>query len=122
MSPIMSPPDPAAFNRQVWQVVRRIPSGSVASYGHVARMIPSPEGVDPQDYLAFGARWVGTALAGCPDDVPWQRVINSKGEISLRAGAERQRGLLEAEGVEFDQRGRVDLSRFGWQPAGPAAE
>ncbi len=72
-------------------------------------------------YLALGPRWVGSAMARCPDDVPWQRVINAKGEISLRPGAERQRRLLEAEGVQFDEGGRVDLARFGWRPADPAS-
>jgi methylated-DNA-protein-cysteine methyltransferase related protein len=113
------PPDPTTFNRHVWDAVRQIPRGRVATYGQIARRVPLPPGVDPQDYQAFGARWVGSAMAACPDDVPWQRVINSKGEISLRAGAERQRHLLEAEGVLFDDRGRVDLKRFGWQATGP---
>jgi methylated-DNA-protein-cysteine methyltransferase-like protein len=58
-------------------------------------------------------------MAACPDDVPWQRVINSKGEISPRPGAETQRHLLEEEGVHFDDRGRVDLKFYGW--VGPEA-
>jgi methylated-DNA-protein-cysteine methyltransferase-like protein len=86
----------------------------VASYGQIARLVPLPPGVDPDAYRAFGARWVGAALAACPGDVPWQRVLNARGEISLRAGAEHQRRLLEAEGVIFDAKGRVDLQRFGW--------
>ena len=55
-------------------------------------------------------------MAACPDDVPWQRVINSKGEISLRRGGgyTRQRELLEAEGIEFDERSRIDLKRYRW--------
>ena len=121
MSPFTSPPDPIIFNNQVWDLVRQIPRGKVASYGQVARMIPPPEGVNPKSYLSLGPRWVGSAMAKCPDDVPWQRVINSKGEISLRPGAEEQRRLLEAEGVEFDARGRVDLVRFGWE-TGPGSE
>jgi methylated-DNA-protein-cysteine methyltransferase related protein len=115
-----SPPDPVMFNRHVWSAVRRVPVGRVATYGQIARLIPPPEGVDLQDYLAFGPRWVGTAVAACPDDVPWQRVINAKGEISPRPGAERQRRLLEAEGVVFDARDRVDLVRFRWQ--GPVGD
>jgi methylated-DNA-protein-cysteine methyltransferase-like protein len=69
-----------------------------------------------EDYSAWGARWVGGAMAACPDDVPWQRVINSQGKISLRqeSGQSTQRQLLEAEGVVFDSRDRVDLARFGW--------
>jgi len=121
MSPFTSPPDPIIFNNQVWDLVRQVPHGKVASYGQVARMIAPPEGVNPKSYLSLGPRWVGSAMAKCPDDVPWQRVINSKGEISLRPGAEEQRRLLEAEGVEFDTRGRVDMVRFGWE-TGPASE
>jgi methylated-DNA-protein-cysteine methyltransferase-like protein len=53
-------------------------------------------------------------MAACPNDVPWQRVINSQGMISHRAGGLKQRELLEAEGVEF-VKDRVDLMKFGWQ-------
>jgi methylated-DNA-protein-cysteine methyltransferase related protein len=87
----------------------------VASYGQIARMIPPPGNMPQRSYDAFGPRWVGGAMAACPEDVPWQRVLNSKGEISLRPGGEEQRRLLEEEGVVFNERGRVDLKRFGWQ-------
>ena len=110
-----SPPDPIIFNHQVWDIVRQVPPGRVTTYGEVARQIPPPEGMDPKAYAAFSPRWVGGAMAACPDDVPWQRVINSKGEISPRPGAEKQRELLEEEGVQFDPRGRVDLKVYGWQ-------
>jgi methylated-DNA-protein-cysteine methyltransferase-like protein len=110
-----SPPDPIIFNQQVWEIVRRVPPGRVATYGEIARLIPIPEGMDPKAYLAFAPRWVGGAMAACPGDVPWQRVINSKGEISTRPGAQTQRQLLEEEGLQFDQRGKIDLKTFGWQ-------
>jgi methylated-DNA-protein-cysteine methyltransferase-like protein len=110
-----SPPDPQAYYRQVWDLVRQIPRGRVATYGQIARMIPPPNGVEIEAYAAFAPRWVGGAMAACPDDVPWQRVINSKGEISERAGAERQRVLLEQEGVEFDAKNRIDLKKYGWK-------
>jgi len=112
-----SPPDMIIFQHQVWDLVRQVPPGRVATYGQIARLLPPPEGVEEKTYLAFGPRWVGGAMAACPDDVPWQRVINSKGEISLRPGAEQQRQLLEEEGVAFDERGRVNLKVYGW--AGP---
>jgi methylated-DNA-protein-cysteine methyltransferase related protein len=117
MSPA-SPPDSKVFYQQVWEVVREIPPGRVASYGQIAKLVPVPPGVQPETYRAFGARWVGSAMAACPADVPWQRVLNSKGEISVRAGAEHQRRLLEAEGVTFDAKGRVDLKQFGWEGPG----
>ncbi len=120
MSPFSSPPDPNLFNHQVWDLVRQIPPGKVATYGQIARLMPFPEGVEERSYLTLGPRWVGGAMAKCPEDVPWQRVINSKGEISSRPGAEEQRRLLEDEGVEFDGRGRIDLDRFGWQAQDPA--
>lgn len=109
-----SPPNRILFDQQVWQIVRRIPAGKVASYGQIAAMIPPPGGMDPKSYLAFSPRWVGGAMANCPDNVPWQRVVNSQGKISLRPGAEKQRELLEDEGVEFDDRGRIDLKIYGW--------
>jgi len=110
-----SPPDPIIFNHQVWDLVRQIPNGKVATYGQIARMIPAPQDVDGKAYLAFAPRWVGGAMAACPENVPWQRVINSKGEISLRPGAEHQRQLLEEEGIAFNERGKIDLKIFGWQ-------
>jgi len=116
MARYSSPPDPNAFKNKVWEVVRLIPPGEVATYGQIAGLIPVPAGMDARDYLAFGARWVGGAMAACPADVPWQRVINSQGKISLPPGqgADHQRQLLEAEGIEFDERGRIDLTRFRW--------
>jgi methylated-DNA-protein-cysteine methyltransferase-like protein len=112
-----SPPNPQAYFQLVWGLVRRIPRGRVATYGWIAKMIPPPDGVELETYAAFGPRWVGGAMAACPDDVPWQRVINSKGEISARPGSERQRQLLEQEGVLFDAKNRVDLKKFGWTGA-----
>lgn len=95
----------------IYRVVRRIPRGRVATYGQIARLTELPN----------HARQVGYALHALPEDsgVPWQRVVNHRGEISGRscAGMERvQRALLEAEGVEFDTRGRIDLTRLQWRP------
>lgn len=109
-----SPPDQKTYYEQVWNLVRQIPPGKVASYGQVALMIPPPVGVDFDSYKAFSPRWVGGAMAACPDDVPWQRVINSQGKISERPGAERQRELLEEEGLVF-VKDRVDFKKYGWK-------
>ena len=109
-----SPPGKDEFNLRVWEQVRQIPRGRVSTYGWIATLVGPPPGKDARSYLAFGARWVGGAMAACPDEVPWWRVINSKGEISARPGAQEQRKLLEKEGVKFDAKGRVDLKRYGW--------
>lgn len=108
-----SPPNQQAYYEQVWDLVRQIPRGKVASYGQIALMLPPPNGVAFEAYKAFGPRWVGGAMAACPDDVPWQRVINSQGRISERAGADRQRMLLEEEGIVF-VKDKVDWKKFGW--------
>jgi len=108
-----SPPNPQQFNERVWALVRQVPRGQVATYGQIALMLPAPNGVELEAYKAYGPRWVGGAMAACPEDVPWQRVINSQGKISERPGAEKQRHLLEEEGIEF-VRDRVDLKKFGW--------
>jgi methylated-DNA-protein-cysteine methyltransferase-like protein len=97
--------------RRFYAVVARIPEGYVATYGQVAAIAGFPG----------NAREVGYALAALPEeiDVPWQRVINARGEVSLRREPGRdgfQRHLLEEEGVVFSLEGRVDLRRFGWQP------
>lgn len=110
----------SAFFADVWKIAREIPPGKVFTYGQIAALIPVPEGVTPENYQAYRARWAGNAMAECPQDVPWQRVINSQGKISLRRGAEWQHNLLEAEGVVFDDHQRIDLARFGW--AGPSPE
>src|SRR5690606_18343761 len=114
-------PDPQSFNRIVWDIVRQIPHGKVATYGQIAAMIPAPEGVDPEVYRRLGPRWVGDAMNAVSrvdePTIPWHRVINSKGGISLPAESPSsaiQRGRLRHEGVEFDAKERVNLKRFGW--------
>jgi methylated-DNA-protein-cysteine methyltransferase related protein len=90
---------------QVYALVREIPWGKVAAYGQIARWLGWPR----------GARTVGWALRALDaNDVPWHRVINAQGEISLRNDDGRQRRLLEAEGVRFDAAGRIDMQVHGW--------
>ncbi len=115
-----SPPNPNEFQAMVWEIARQVPAGKVTSYGQIAGMIPAPGKLNLKDYEAFGARWVGGAMANCPADVPWQRVINSQGKISQRPGAEKQRQLLEDEGVSFNDRDKVDFDQCGWE--GPGSE
>ena len=98
----------AGARERVWAVVAAIPRGTVATYGQVAALAGLPR----------GARLVGRAMSQLPHGtrLPWQRVINAAGEISIPGtGAARQKALLEAEGVAFGN-GRVDLRRFGWRP------
>jgi methylated-DNA-protein-cysteine methyltransferase-like protein len=121
-----TPPDPQTFFPTVWHIVRQIPAGVASTYGQIASMIPPPDGVDDAGYKRYGAIWVGKAMnavsAAESSDVPWQRVVNSQGGISLPAGsraAVEQRRRLEAEGVAFDQRGRIPLDSAGWD--GPDA-
>ena len=123
MSPgFRQPPDPKAFDAAVWEIVRQVPPGQVTTYGQIAAMIPAPAGMSFKDYTSFSPRWVGGSMRRCPDDIPWQRVINSQGKISPRPGegGSQQRELLEEEGILFDQRERVDFSRYGWH--GPSPE
>ena len=114
MPAFTSPPDPKAFQSLVWDITRQVPPGKVTTYGQIAAMIPPPGTLTLKDYEAFGARWVGGAMAACPADVPWQRVVNAQGKISPRPGAELQRQLLEDEGVRFDERSKIDFDLFGW--------
>jgi methylated-DNA-protein-cysteine methyltransferase related protein len=111
-----SPPSRLEYHLQVWEIVKRIPSGRVMTYGQIAALIPCPPNMTVQGYRAFGPRWVGGAMAACPQGVPWQRVVNSQGRLSLRDSSEKQRRLLEGEGVKFDPSGRIDLRIFQFIP------
>ncbi|HJP10522.1 MAG TPA: MGMT family protein [Arenicellales bacterium] len=98
---------PSGLHETIYRVVRTIPSGVVATYGQVATVV------------GCGPRLVGYAMASLPagSDIPWQRVINSQGRISVRSDGmpdSCQRRLLVGEGVVFDARGKVDLNQFGW--------
>lgn len=98
-------------NERVWYIVKKIPEGCVATYKQIAKHAEIPG--------ASGARQVGYALAQTPEtiDIPWHRVINSKGTLSPRANPDSviyQRELLALEGIEFDHLGKIDLGIFGW--------
>jgi methylated-DNA-protein-cysteine methyltransferase-like protein len=116
----LSAPQRAEYFSRVWSLVREVPSGRVISYGQVAALLDPPDGLQAEDNRIYGARWVGQAMRNCPPDVPWQRVLNAQGKISLPGeGGAHQRELLEEEGVVFDERERVDLRIYGWD--GPDA-
>ena len=95
--------------QRIYRLIRRVPRGRVATYGQIAELAK-----------ASGPRQVGYALHALPDgaDVPWYRIVNARGAISLDPGLGHgglQRALLQAEGVAFDARGRIDLERFQWK-------
>ena len=104
------------FYEKVYKVVRCIPPGKVSSYGRIAEMLGTPK----------AARAVGYALSALrrPNqdgytsaNVPWQRVVNSQGRISIHhreQTANRQAEILRAEGVKVDENGRIDLSIYLW--------
>ena len=97
------------FFEKVYVVVRMIPRGKVASYGQIAACLGHPR----------AARTVGWALHGIPEgsDVPWQRVINAEGRITIsnvEYSASLQRQLLEEEGIVFGADDRVDLGVYRW--------
>ena len=96
--------------QRIYDIVRQIPAGKVATYGQIARLAG----------LAGHARQVGYALNALPEgeDVPWHRVINSRGEISRRAEPvyeQIQRELLEDEGIAVDEGNKISLANYQWK-------
>jgi len=106
---------PTSNYAKIYAVVRRIPVGKVATYGQVAELAK----------LARQPRLVGYALFSLrdaeDDGLPWHRVVNARGEISYSPARQKadqlQRVLLESEGVVFNERGRINLKEYRWQPA-----
>ena len=99
----------SAVNLAIWQIVKLIPHGNVATYGQVAQLSGLPR----------GARRVGAALKAAPPNatLPWHRVVNAQGKISLPQGSDAyaaQKNRLEREGVSFVN-GRIKLDVYGWQ-------
>lgn len=97
----------------IYRIVLKIPRGRVMTYGQIARLMDD----------RYSPRLVGWAMHAVPEDgrnIPWHRVINSKGGIStgriIIQEPQLQRYLLEAEGVDFDARGHCDLSLYQWSP------
>ncbi len=95
----------------IYDIVKQIPYGKVATYGQIAALAGNP-------HLS---RVVGYALHANPDgdNIPCYRVVNRFGEVSpafVFGGEQIQRGLLESEGIEFDEDGRIDLEKYIWRP------
>jgi methylated-DNA-protein-cysteine methyltransferase related protein len=93
-----------AFSEAVWALVRRVPEGRATTYGTLA---------EAHFGVPRGARGVGQAMARCPGDVPWWRVVHADGRMKGTVGADEQRARLAEEGVPLTHDGRVD-----WLPAG----
>ena len=97
-----------SFHQRVIEIISHIPRGSVATYGQVAALAGNPR----------AARQVVRTLHSASDKerLPWHRVINSKGQISLKPGQgyEMQKALLEKEGITFDYRDTINLKRHLW--------
>lgn len=95
---------------QVYAMVRRIPRGRIMTYGQIATLIEN----------RLSPRAVGWAMHGCPEGVPWQRVVNASGGCSTDRLPDipdgLQRALLEEEGVEFRENDTVDVERYRWTP------
>ncbi|WP_420633218.1 MGMT family protein [Candidatus Palauibacter sp.] len=103
---------PSDLHERICDVVARIPSGRVATYGQIAKLAG----------LGGQARLVGYALYASDRPLPWHRVINARGEVSRRGDSYSelfQYQLLASEGVEFDGQGRISLRRFRWNGEAP---
>jgi methylated-DNA-protein-cysteine methyltransferase-like protein len=98
------------FTSEVIRLIKSIPKGNVATYGQIAYLT----GLYPS------VRRVVWILHSCSEKegLPWHRVVNSKGTISLKPGKgyEKQKEMLKKEGIMFDERGRIDLDRYLWEP------
>jgi methylated-DNA-protein-cysteine methyltransferase related protein len=114
---------PGGFTAAVWALARRIPPGRATTYGLLANAyfgaaggVRGTAGVVPRS--TRGARGVGQAMARCPDDVPWWRVVHADGRMKGTPGADEQRARLAEEGVPLTGDGRVDWARAGgpWSP------
>lgn len=97
-----------SFSKKVIHYIQRIPKGRVATYGQIAKLAGKPH----------GARGVSWLIHSCSKTyrLPWQRVVNSKGKISIPVDSAEhvlQRQLLQREGVAFED-GRIDLNKFLW--------
>ena len=106
----ISDADGTSFTEKVKKVIRSVPRGRVATYGQVAALAGSP----------FAARQVVWVLhsSSKTDSLPWHRIVNAGGRISLKPGAgyEQQKKMLQSEGVRFDRRGRIAFERYLWEP------
>ena len=106
--------DDSTFTERVKRLIAAIPTGRVATYGQIAACAGNHRAARQVAWLLHSS--------SRKEKLPWHRVINSRGGISLpiSGGFEEQKMLLEAEGIILDQKGRVNLSKYLWNPDSPA--
>jgi len=108
----------SGFFVQVYRVTQRIPAGKVTSYGRIAQMLGRPRAARAVGYALSALQDAGSGALYTSATVPWQRVVNSQGRISIvnrtHTAAEQAR-LLREEGVMVDETGRVDLNLYLWE-------
>jgi methylated-DNA-protein-cysteine methyltransferase-like protein len=100
------------FFRQVYQIVARIPPGTVVSYGQIARMLGRPR----------AAREVGRAMRFCPEELPWHRVLMANGAVLGGEGTAIRLARLQEEDYTFLPGGRVDMAAHQWDGSFPGDE
>lgn len=101
-----------SFNELIYELVRHIPPGKVLNYGRVAALLGVPNG-------ARAVGWALHNLLGDEQSVPWHRVVNARGCVSIKGspeGAAEQRARLEGEGIVFDENGYLDMQKHLWDP------
>lgn len=101
----------SAFSNRVKQLIKSVPRGQVATYGQIAACAGNPRSSRQVAWLLHSS--------SRKDNLPWHRIINSRGTISLPIGGgfEEQKVLLEAEGIPVDEKGRIRLSKYLWNAA-----
>jgi methylated-DNA-protein-cysteine methyltransferase-like protein len=98
-----------SFSDKVKKIIKTIPPGRVSTYGQIAAYAGDPRGARQVSWVLYSS--------SRKDDLPWHRVVNSKGQISLRgSGHEMQKALLQQEGIRFDETDTIDLDIYLWQP------
>ncbi len=101
--------DDSRYREKVYKLVRRIPAGRVMTYGQIAELLGE----------GYTARTIGYVMHNSSNDTPWHRVINAQGACStvgLVLPHDKQQRMLEAEGVQFNERGRCKLETYVWIP------
>jgi len=101
---------PTEFTLKVIKAIKSIPKGKVATYGQIAR-------IAGKEHASRGVSWI-LHSSSISHELPWQRVLNSKGQISfpvMTRNHVRQMNLLKKEGIQFSENGQIDMTKFQWK-------